>query len=63
MLRAYRRITNTNLIVFGLTRLGIAHTIYRTRGEQANHYIPHTVKKVNVVNGVVDVDVDVEVDV
>jgi hypothetical protein len=49
-LRAYRRITNTNLIVFGLTRLGIAHTIYRTRGEQANHYIPHTVKKVNVVN-------------
>jgi hypothetical protein len=50
MLRAYRRITNTNLIVFGLNPLGIAHTIYCTRGEQANHYTPHTVKKVNFVN-------------
>jgi hypothetical protein len=30
--------TNTNFIVFGLTRPGLEHTIYRTRGEHANHY-------------------------
>jgi hypothetical protein len=30
--------TNTNLIVFGLTRLGLKPTIYRTIGEYANHY-------------------------
>jgi hypothetical protein len=30
--------TNTNFIVFGLTRQGIEPTIYRTRGEHANHY-------------------------
>ena len=29
--------TNTNFIVFGLIRLGLEHTIYRTRGEHANH--------------------------
>jgi hypothetical protein len=30
--------TNTNLIVFGLTRPGLEPTIYHTRGEHANHY-------------------------
>ena len=30
--------TNFNFIVFGLTRPGIEPTIYRTRGEHANHY-------------------------
>ena len=28
----------TNCIVFGLTRSGHEPTIYRTRGERANHY-------------------------
>jgi hypothetical protein len=30
--------TNTNFIIFGLTRPGLEPTIYRTRGEHANHY-------------------------
>ena len=30
--------TNTNFIVFGLTRLGLEPMIYCTRGEHANHY-------------------------
>ena len=30
--------TNTNFKVFGLTRPGLEPTIYRTRGEHANHY-------------------------
>jgi hypothetical protein len=30
--------TNTNLIVFGLTRLGLQPTIYRTLGEHVNRY-------------------------
>ena len=30
--------THTNCIVFGLTRLGLEPTIYRTRGEHAKHY-------------------------
>jgi hypothetical protein len=30
--------TNTNSIVFGLTRPGLEHTIYCTRGKHANHY-------------------------
>jgi hypothetical protein len=30
--------TNTNFIVFGLTLPGLEPTIYRTRGEPANHY-------------------------
>jgi hypothetical protein len=30
--------TNTNFIVFGLTRPGIEPTIYRIGGEHANHY-------------------------
>ena len=29
---------NTNCIVFGLTRPGFEHTIYRTRDEHANHF-------------------------
>jgi hypothetical protein len=30
--------TNTNFIVSGLTRQALEPTIYRTRGEHANHY-------------------------
>ena len=30
--------TNTNFIIFGLTRSGLELTIYRTQGEHANHY-------------------------
>jgi hypothetical protein len=30
--------TNTNFIVFGLTRLGLEPTICCTRGKHANHY-------------------------
>ena len=33
-----REATNTNLIVFGLTRQGLEPTIYCTRGEHGNHY-------------------------
>jgi hypothetical protein len=40
--------TNTNLIVFGLTRSGLKPTIYRTRGEHANHY---STDVVNLVSG------------
>jgi hypothetical protein len=29
---------NTNFVVFGLTRPGLAFEIYRTRGEHANKY-------------------------
>jgi len=31
-------VVNTIVIVFGLTRQRLETTIYRTRGEQANHY-------------------------
>ena len=31
-------VTNTTLIVFGLTRPEVEPTIYRTRGEYANYY-------------------------
>ena len=37
--------TNTNSIVFGLTRLGLESTIYRTWGEHANIYATDAVKK------------------
>ena len=30
--------TYINFIAFGLTRLGLEPTIYRTRGEYSNHY-------------------------
>jgi len=30
--------TNTNSIVFGLTRSGLEHTIYRTLGEHPYHF-------------------------
>ena len=35
--------TNTNCIVFGLTRPGLEHTIYHTRDELANHYTTNVV--------------------
>jgi hypothetical protein len=36
--------TNTNLIVFDLIRSGIEPTIYRIRGEHANHYTTDAVQ-------------------
>jgi hypothetical protein len=30
--------TNTNFIVFGLTRPGLESTIYRNQGDHSNHY-------------------------
>jgi hypothetical protein len=36
--RVHREATNTNCIVFGLTRTALESTIYRTRGEHPNHY-------------------------
>jgi len=36
--------TNTNFIVFGLTRSGIEPTTYCTRGEHTNHYITDAVQ-------------------
>jgi hypothetical protein len=33
-----REATNTNYIVFGLTRPGCKLMIYHTRGQHANHY-------------------------
>jgi hypothetical protein len=33
-----REATNTNYIIFGLTRSGFEPTIYRTLGKHANHY-------------------------
>ena len=38
--------TNTNFIVFGLSRPGRKPTIYRTRGEHANHYTTDDVRGV-----------------
>ena len=40
--------TNTNFIVFGLTRSGIEPTIYRTGRVNANHYTTDEVKKYRV---------------
>ena len=36
--------TNTNCIVFGLTRPGLEPTFFRTRGEHANHYTTGSVR-------------------
>jgi hypothetical protein len=41
--------TNTNLIVFGLTRPGLEQTIYRTRGVHANHYATDVVVVLSVL--------------
>ena len=40
--------TNTNFIVFGLQLPGLEPTIYRTRGEHANHYATDAVFNVYV---------------
>jgi hypothetical protein len=36
--------TNTNSLFFGLTRPGLEPTIYRIRGEHANHYATDAVQ-------------------
>ena len=46
-----REATNTNFIVFGLTRSGLEPTIYRTRGEHTNHYTTDAVSlKLGIAN-------------
>jgi hypothetical protein len=41
--------TNTNIVVFGLIRPVFEPTIYRTRGEHANHYTTDAVMVICVV--------------
>ena len=41
-------VTNTNFIVFGLTRSGLEPTIYPLRGEPANHYTSDVVRILSV---------------
>jgi hypothetical protein len=52
-----RKATNTNFIVFGLTRPGLEPTIYRIRGEHADHnrycLIEVVTKTGNHIGGVV----------
>jgi hypothetical protein len=42
--------TNTNFLVFGLTRSGLKLTIYCTRGEHANHYVTDAVAWIVLMN-------------
>ena len=42
--------TNINCMIFGLTRSGLEPTIYRTRGEHANHYATDAVPEFNGKN-------------
>jgi hypothetical protein len=42
--------TNTNFIVFGLTRPGLESTIYHTRSEYANHYTTDAVSFIGRIN-------------
>jgi hypothetical protein len=49
--------SNTNFIVFGLTRSELKPTIYHTQGEHANHYtIDVVVLLVQISSGQVDFD-------
>ena len=41
--------TNTNFIVFGLSRSGLEPTIYRTRREHANHYTIYVVEIMKIL--------------
>jgi hypothetical protein len=41
--------TNTNFIVFGLTRPGLEPIIYHTRGEHANYYTNDAVYIISTV--------------
>jgi len=45
-----RQSTNTNFIVFGLTRSELEPTIYYTGGEHAKHYTTDAVSKVYVID-------------
>ena len=48
--------TNTNVIVFGLTRPGLEPTIYHTRGEHSNRYATDTfVKKPTLIINLIKV--------
>ena len=42
---AEKQATHTNFIVFGLTQAALEPTVYRTRGEHANHYTTDAVKR------------------
>jgi len=41
---------NTNLIVLGLTRTWLEHTIYRTRGEYTDHYTTEVVHSIRYLS-------------
>jgi hypothetical protein len=45
-----REATNTNFIVFSLTRPGLEPTNYHTQGQHANHYTTDTVICVNIMD-------------
>ena len=45
--------TITNFIVFDLTQSGLESTIYRTRGDHANHYTSH-LKLFNIKKNMTD---------
>jgi hypothetical protein len=41
--------TNTNFLVFGLTRPGLEPMIYHTRSEYANHYTNDAVSEFDLI--------------
>ena len=43
-------VTHTNFIIFGLTQPGLKPTIYRTRGEHANHYTTDAVTEIGTIS-------------
>ena len=46
---------NANFIIFGLTRPGFEPTIYRTRGEHANHFTTDAVLNNRDVAQIIDI--------
>ena len=43
-------VTNTNFIVFGLTRLGPEPTIYSTRDDRGTHYTTDAVRALEILD-------------
>ena len=48
-----REATNTNFIVFGLTRPGLESTIYSTRGEHAHNYTTNAILQIWILTGLI----------
>jgi hypothetical protein len=46
--------TNTNFVVFGLTRPGLEPTIYGTQDEHTNHYATEAVRLLKGLKGVIN---------